>query len=236
MESKIPKSRPPINKRSVQYEPPLQSSGRKVKRPPKLKAAPPPPAESRALAIRRELQQTEGICGAIKADGTLCNRKAGWSTDHPGEGPCKIHGGNLAMPGTSKYGKRVAALDFYIELATDPEIKRLDEEIAIIRYRLEDTNEMLQDLREGGAALPSDPKKQDMALRLIKQANDLADTVGKLVNRKHQIEEGKIATFKQVQDVLAQIVMIIKKNCDGCPTLDRVAEEFRRVDVSRFEP
>lgn len=33
-------------------------------------------------------------CNARLDDGTLCEQRAGWQTDHPGEGRCYIHGGN----------------------------------------------------------------------------------------------------------------------------------------------
>lgn len=35
-------------------------------------------------------------CGAKKRDGSggTCTQHAGWGTDHPGVGPCKLHGGN----------------------------------------------------------------------------------------------------------------------------------------------
>src|SRR6056297_3141188 len=34
------------------------------------------------------------ICGAkTKKDGSPCQKPAGWGTDHPGVGKCKLHGG-----------------------------------------------------------------------------------------------------------------------------------------------
>jgi|APHM01.1.fsa_nt_gi hypothetical protein len=35
----------------------------------------------------------EAICGAQNRDGDPCQQKAGWGTDHVGEGRCKFHGG-----------------------------------------------------------------------------------------------------------------------------------------------
>ncbi len=32
-------------------------------------------------------------CGAKTRGGTPCRRPAGWGTEHPGEGRCKLHGG-----------------------------------------------------------------------------------------------------------------------------------------------
>lgn len=37
-----------------------------------------------------------GDYGGEKASGEPCGRKAGWGTDHPGEGPCRDHGDEKA--------------------------------------------------------------------------------------------------------------------------------------------
>ena len=38
--------------------------------------------------------QAHDKCGAKKRQGTgTCGQAAGWGTDHPGSGPCKLHGG-----------------------------------------------------------------------------------------------------------------------------------------------
>src|SRR5690554_4493567 len=37
-------------------------------------------------------------CGAKTRKGTPCLRPAGWGTDHPGEGKCKLHGGKSTGP------------------------------------------------------------------------------------------------------------------------------------------
>src|SRR5690625_1385431 len=37
-------------------------------------------------------------CGAKTRAGTPCRRPAGWGTDHPREGRCKLHGGRSTGP------------------------------------------------------------------------------------------------------------------------------------------
>ena len=39
-----------------------------------------------------------GTCGAKTRDGTPCAHPAGWGTDHPGVGRCKLHGGSTSRP------------------------------------------------------------------------------------------------------------------------------------------
>ncbi|WP_236608588.1 hypothetical protein [Salinarchaeum sp. Harcht-Bsk1] len=42
----------------------------------------------------------ENTCGRSKRGGSgeSCGLPAGWGTDHPGEGACKLHGGNAGAP------------------------------------------------------------------------------------------------------------------------------------------
>lgn len=52
--------------------------------------------------LRLEQQQADGKCGAITRTpdkkGKLCGRPAGWGTNHPGVGRCKLHGGCSTGP------------------------------------------------------------------------------------------------------------------------------------------
>lgn len=40
----------------------------------------------------------ENTCGRTNRDDEPCGLPAGWGTDHPGEGACKLHGGNAGAP------------------------------------------------------------------------------------------------------------------------------------------
>jgi hypothetical protein len=48
------------------------------------------------------------VCGARKRQGEgLCGQAAGWGTDHPGSGRCKLHGGRTAAQGTNVARRQV---------------------------------------------------------------------------------------------------------------------------------
>jgi hypothetical protein len=51
------------------------------------------------------------LCGGRRRDdsGETCRRPAGWGTNHPGHGPCKLHGGST--PNHAKAAQREAASD-----------------------------------------------------------------------------------------------------------------------------
>ena len=46
------------------------------------------------MGRKRKADQYKSICGRPgRQTGQPCGRPAGWGTDHPGDGPCKFHGG-----------------------------------------------------------------------------------------------------------------------------------------------
>jgi len=47
------------------------------------------------------------LCGAVKANGSLCTRRAGWGTRHRGEGKCKLHDPELSQPLRQPEGESV---------------------------------------------------------------------------------------------------------------------------------
>lgn len=74
---------------------------------------------------------TDNVCGRTKRDGSgdSCGLPAGWGTDHPGEGACKLHGGNAGAPEGNNNAVTVAAWaeDFVTDFLRDDEIKRVKE-------------------------------------------------------------------------------------------------------------
>jgi len=203
------------------------------------------------LAVRAKVL-SDSVCGCLKKNGDPCMNPAGKGTDHPGEGPCSIHDNfkNITrrIPG-KRYSTGLAdsALEMYIQMAEDPEIKSLDDEIALLRMTLTNMQEMIADIRSrhGGKAFheaygekldPAGHADQKALLALTKDSSKVAESISKLVSQKAKIEEGKIVTYRQVQEVLAQVIYTIKRHCDGCSTLPKLAEDFAGIDVSKFRP
>jgi hypothetical protein len=67
------------------------------------------------------------LCGARKRQGEgTCGQAAGWGTDHPGDGPCKLHGGNTRNHRTAaaarqvEDGARRALADMHLEPVDNP--------------------------------------------------------------------------------------------------------------------
>lgn len=100
------------------------------------------------------------LCGARKrqSEGT-CGQAAGWGTDHPGDGPCKLHGGATKNHRAAsavrqvEAGARRALADLGVTTpVTDPllELQRLAGEIISFKDALRSMVERLNSVRYDG--------------------------------------------------------------------------------------
>ena len=78
-------------------------------------------------------------CGAKTRAGTPCKQKAGWGTDHVGQGRCKLHGGNAGRPPIhGRYSIRKKQLaEKHERFLDDPRPYDLTEELALTRALME---------------------------------------------------------------------------------------------------
>jgi|GEM_PF-3592948 len=88
----------------------------------------------------------KAICGAKKKQGEgVCQQPAGWGTDHPGEGRCKLHGGRGARRGRENpafrhglYAKHLSEEELveFEEFAARFDLARVSEEDKFAFYRV----------------------------------------------------------------------------------------------------
>lgn len=99
------------------------------------------------------------LCGATKCGGdkTPCRHEAGWGTDHPGFGPCKLHGGC-----TPTLVKHAAKLERTLREQLADEI---DPSLSVVRK-----------LRDGEDVSPRDRIKA--ATWLVERAIELTEGTG----------------------------------------------------------
>ncbi len=201
----------------------------------------------------RQADREDGVerCGIVNYEGVPCRRKAGWGTNHFGEGPCKAHehpSRQLALKRNkqpSSYEGHTCMLDLFIEAYENPQMKQVDEEIAKMRVQMARIDDALVEIqaRHGNELIPEvldddEASKHDhkAVMSLMAQQAKVAETIGKLIDRKHKMEEGKIVTYTQVKEVLGKVGYIIKKTCNGCEKLDVLAEQFMSIDLGRLKP
>jgi hypothetical protein len=79
-------------------------------------------------------------CGATTRDGGSCELRAGWGTDHVGEGRCKLHGGNAGRPPKHGLYSTVARSEIAekIKVARESDPRDIAAEMAVVRGLLSD--------------------------------------------------------------------------------------------------
>lgn len=88
-------------------------------------------------------------CGAKTRSGTPCRRPAGWGTDHPSQGRCKLHGGATPIK-HGRYSKitRPRIKELLDELEHDPDPLDLTPELKLLRALVQDYVERYDHLTE----------------------------------------------------------------------------------------
>lgn len=89
------------------------------------------PKRGRGRPSKAELRATAPRCGKNNRQGQPCQRPLGWGTDHPGEGPCKLHGGATPKP---TLAVAEDSLEFEIQrYMDDPDVFSLTKDLAVLR-------------------------------------------------------------------------------------------------------
>lgn len=161
------------------------------------------------------------ICGAkTKKDGSPCQKPAGWGTDHPGIGKCKLHGGASPIKHGmySKYtGHRLA--EMVDKLAEDEELLDLRKSIALQQSII---LSILEKLDEG---------ELQFNQSLAKTLNTLADKLGRNIERRQKVEEGEkyILEVTEVQNIVNQVVTIVNEEVSDRTAIKRIAGRLKKV-------
>lgn len=170
-----------------------------------------------------------------------CLRSAGWGTDHPGKGFCKLHGGtgaNKTAGGRySKYIQTTPLQQKHIELMRDPEILNLSEEIAVLRTVLTELLELKDKLVKEMADANADPAARLLAEKkffgTLSFMQDNIDKITRVVETKNRIENGEkhVIRVELIQLVLVQITGIIKKYITDKEVLKHIASDLKTLQL-----
>lgn len=106
----------------------------------------PKPKQSRKKKARgTNLAKATGapLCGAKRRKGGKCGMGAGWGTNHPGTGRCKLHGGS-----TPNHVKSAIGDEYRLLLGKEMEINPFDALLWVIRIRAGEVQWLTQRMSE----------------------------------------------------------------------------------------
>jgi len=173
------------------------------------------------MSNNNEFVKSYPICGAkTKKDGTPCQRPAGWGTDHPGVGKCKLHGGASPIKHGlySKYTDHRLA-EMIDKLSDDEELLDLRKTIALQQSLILSILERL------------DNNELEFNQSLAKTLNSLADKLGRNVERRHKVEVGQkyVLEIREIQNIVNQVVMIVKDEIEEPKVIKKIAGKLKEV-------
>lgn len=165
----------------------------------------------------------DNICKAkTKGTGEPCTRPAGWGTDHPGVGKCKLHGGATPIKHGlySKYTNHRLA-DMIEKLSEDEDLLNLRKTIAFQQSLILD---ILNRLDDGNL---------EMDQGIINTLSSLADKLGRNIERRQKVEEGEkyILQIEEVQRIIEQVVIIIKEEISEIDVINNIAERLEGLRI-----
>lgn len=157
-------------------------------------------------------RRAEGRCGAkTKSSGRPCSKRAGWRTDHPGQGRCYLHGGKTPIThGRYSTVRRERVSELMDELAEDPDPMDLLPEVQLLRALVLDFIERQDELMDAIVAWhesfytgESEPKPRHVPDVLV--VGKYIKEIGALVERIHKMKAAGTITFATLDRVLEQV-------------------------------
>lgn len=186
--------------------------------------------------------------GAGHPYGDHCGQRAGWSTEHPGFGRCKLHGGASAGAPIvhGMYSKQLnSTLAAEVErIANDPNFLNLYEELAIAKAAFGDFMKSLETkMQEDGDWWITDKVTNTSAEKIISpEANlmlKMMETMGKTLERivNAETKMQNTLTIRGIQMILAQIKTNIDDHCGHCPVRTNLKRGLNAIKIqTREEP
>ena len=165
-------------------------------------------------------------CGAKKhRSPKTCDLPAGWGTDHPGTGRCKLHGGNNPI----KHGRYSTVLrgelgKHIIEHMDDPNPLDLAPEMAVLRGQLTLWLDRLGEFDNGVT-----PEQAAAIGMVVSGLQRLADTVSK-------IETRAALTTREMVYLVTSLADILREEIEDADQLRRILGKMERRVLIRQVP
>jgi len=206
--------------------------------------------EASALINSLEVIPADANCNARTPKG-YCRNRAGYKTDHVGEGRCYLHGGgSLGRPiTTGLYSKKMkAGLREEIEkLTKDPDLLNMREELAAQKAIMGAFLGTVADVLENpdtaedffidtvydkdGNAVYKPSARFEVFIRAVEQ---ISKSYYRIVDAENKAMKQLDARY--IYNILTQIGVIMDDRCGECPIRTAVKERMLNIKVPTNEP
>lgn len=178
-------------------------------------------------------------CGAKKKQGPgNCAQKAGWGTDHVGQGKCKLHGG--ATPRKhGRYSKiqSVALRELIEQHAADDKPLDILPELAACRALFQDFIERYDQWRDALIAwhesyLEDDTVAKPRQILDIADAYRLLSEVTKIVERIEKIEAQNAVSRRDLMRIMDEMGRYVERHVTDPKTRNRIRDGWLEIRLT----
>lgn len=183
------------------------------------------------------------LCGAKTRSGGRCRKTAGWGTDHPGTGKCRLHGGASPIKhGRYSSVKRELIRRLIEQHADDPDPLDVLPEIAAARALFQDFVERYDEWREAflawhesfnrtdddGNPLPTKPR----------QVLDLSDavrhlkTIAQIAQAEKRLALDDAVGRKDLGRIIAEMRRAVEAEVSDPDTLRRISDAWNTIRLA----
>lgn len=182
-------------------------------------------------------------CGrtAKSTGGKPCRKPAGWGTDTPGSGPCRIHRGRPIKHGRYSKIQRPRIQQLMNELAQDPDPFNLEPEARLIRALALDFceryDELVEALLEWNAHEFEDGRVDQRKPRpqRIPDYHDvaqLAEMVSRVIERAQKVKDKSALSLETLSRVMEAMGATVARHVKDPDTLRAIEREWGEIRVS----
>ncbi len=193
--------------------------------------------------MTNSLIAVKSTCGAKTRAGTPCALRAGWATDHVGEGRCKFHGGKSPRK-SGRYSKvpSKAVRDIIADLEAEPIEQQLDvlPEARMIRALAQDYIARFNELKDALLAW-NDQESVDAALeerrprpqRLpdLHEAASLLESASRVVEKIHKREAQNAISRNDFYRVMGEMGRVVDTFIEDQDTKDRIKDAWLSIRI-----
>lgn len=188
----------------------------------------------------------DNICGAKTRAGTPCKQKAGWGTNHVGEGRCKLHGGKSTGPkDKSKVkgnknalttGERESIVFDHLEEEEKELLREIDlDELKQINNEIKLTDIRLRRMMGRIAKLQQDKvTTMEMSVKTVPVDKDGNTIVAETVEKKQDTLSQIQAIEDAITRVQSQKLRLIKTKSELETNLG-IETEYKQIQIDKLK-
>lgn len=176
-------------------------------------------------------------CGAKTRSGTPCKKRAGWGTDHVGQGRCKLHGGASPIKhGRYSVIEREEIGELTEHFSKDEEPLDIKPELEMVRALLtkyiNTYDEIVDALVAWNAAEHTKANPRPQRLPSLDDAIKYLKTASKIAQDEKKLRVQNAISRPDLLRVLSEMANTVERHVDDPKTIDKIKDGWNSIQLA----